>query len=174
MCIRDRPWGVLRYSSSAGSEATVVVIRPPFACPLPTLAAESGQPKRSAPEVCGGRAACVIGAYSWPSMQAREVVAARSAPAGAPDCDRGAAGVRDTPYDRALSAPRSRRQARDERSATNFRAAASHPHELPVATTLAAPRQAGWRRSSVSREFHRVGQPRNYLLGREAHRRCLR
>src|SRR5664280_3801645 len=48
------------------------------------------------------------------------------------------------------------------------------PHELPVATTLAAPRQAGWRRSSVSREFHRVGQPRNYPLGPEAHRRCLR
>src|SRR5664279_2521827 len=41
--------------------------------------------------------------------------------------DRGAVGVRNTPYDRALSAPRSRRQARDEGPMTHFRAAARHP-----------------------------------------------
>src|SRR5664280_2625694 len=45
-------------------------------------------------------------------------LAARGAPAGAALGDRGAAGVRDTPSDRALSAPRSRRQARDGRPAT--------------------------------------------------------
>src|SRR5660397_118461 len=33
--------------------------------------------------------------------------------------DRGAAGVRDPPYDRALRAPRSRRQARDDGRATH-------------------------------------------------------
>src|SRR5450756_2038746 len=116
--------------------------------------------KWSAPEVRGGRAASVIGACSWPSMQAREVVEVtggeppnrrwsrwrcgagrrrRAGPrlrpwatteesaAAAPMVNRGAAGVRDTPYDRAPSAPRSRLQARDDVPMTHFRAAASHP-----------------------------------------------
>jgi len=60
-----------------------------------------------------------------------------------PRVDRGAAGVRDTPYDRALSAPRSRparaggprrraarQRARDERPMTYFRAAASSPPRI--------------------------------------------
>src|SRR5450759_737155 len=44
--------------------------------------------------------------------------AARRCPRRCPRGDRGAAGVRDTPSDRAMSAPRSRRQARAGRPAT--------------------------------------------------------
>src|SRR5450756_362787 len=46
--------------------------------------------KWSAPEVRGGRAACVIGACSWPSMQAREVVEVTG---GEPPIEGGRGGV---------------------------------------------------------------------------------
>jgi hypothetical protein len=64
----------------------------------------------------GRRWACgsgrqLIDQTSWVEFAAALAARSRTASGAWPHRDRGAAGVRDTPYDRALSAPRSRRQA---------------------------------------------------------------
>src|SRR5450759_4134905 len=85
------------------------------------------------PPIEGGRGGVVAPPESGqPGLDLRSLAAIVAisrprCPRRCPRCDRGAAGVRDTPYDRALSAPQSRRQARDEGPMTHFRAAASHP-----------------------------------------------
>src|SRR5664280_2391580 len=101
-------------------------------------------------------------------------LAARGAPAGAALGDRGAAGVRDTPSDRALSAPRSRRQARDGRPATKYARRAGprrRAHDALPGGSQCPPTDFRWRPLTRPRPVRRLPRPQCRHYGRPLRRR---